>query len=452
MKSLPIATYVLLLLSAAAHAEEARVAFQKPNAPAPAQFTPGKAITSIRLPGAEQLPAGRLEEELTLSSFEAMGLSNSPSIGAAGARYRAAQGQWLQVGLMPNPVAGYVGSEIGNDGRGGQQGGFVAQEVVTGGKLRLNRAVAAAEVRIAAQQLDRERYRLLNDVRISFYNTLVAQEKLRLSNELLQIGERSVDTVTKLLQGEIASKVELYQARVEANSARILRENARNDHLAAWKQLVTVSGVPELEVRQISGDLRQGVSDIRYEAALQDLLSRSPELQAAQQGIVRAQRVLGRARVEPVPNVELMGSLQHDNASGYDIAGVQIGVPLPIVNRNQGAIRQAVGELQAAQAEARRVELELQSRLAVVFKRYMNAKAQTDIYTQSMLPDSKASLDLVTSGYQQGEFDYLMFLTSQRTFFQTNLQYLDSVRELREASIELEGLLLTGSLADRSSP
>ena len=44
----------------------------------------------------------------------------------------------IQAGLYPNPVVGYSGSQI-NDGPGtsGQQGGYVAQEVVTGGKLRV---------------------------------------------------------------------------------------------------------------------------------------------------------------------------------------------------------------------------------------------------------------------------------------------------------------------------
>jgi hypothetical protein len=38
------------------------------------------------------------------------------------------------------------------------------------------------------------------------------------------------------------------------------------------------------------------------------------------------------------------------------------------------------------------------------------------------------------------------FLTSHRTYFQTNLAYLESARELRESAIAIDGLLLTDSL------
>jgi outer membrane protein TolC len=53
---------------------------------------------------------------------------------------------------------------------------------------------------------------------------------------------------------------------------------------------------------------------------------------------------------------------------------------------------------------------------------------------------------LVSEGFRQGEFGYLVLLTTQRTYFQTNLAYLDSLRDLRTAGAAIEGNLLTDSL------
>ncbi|MCL4202635.1 MAG: TolC family protein [Pirellulaceae bacterium] len=64
-----------------------------------------------------------------------------------------------------------------------------------------------------------------------------------------------------------------------------------------------------------------------------------------------------------------------------------------------------------------------------------------------MLPDAKETLDLVTVGYQQGEFSYVNLLTVQRTYFQSNLAYLDSLLELKSARVQIEGLLLSDSLS-----
>jgi cobalt-zinc-cadmium efflux system outer membrane protein len=121
-------------------------------------------------------------------------------------------------------------------------------------------------------------------------------------------------------------------------------------------------------------------------------------------------------------------------------------VPIPLWNRNQGGVRRAQAELAAAQSNADRVELGLQQRLASVFQRYANARQQVETYRKQILPDAQSSLDLVNEGYRQGEFGYLTLLTAQRTFFQTNLAYLESLRQLRESQATVDNLLLTDSL------
>jgi cobalt-zinc-cadmium efflux system outer membrane protein len=147
-----------------------------------------------------------------------------------------------------------------------------------------------------------------------------------------------------------------------------------------------------------------------------------------------------------VPNVGVQATVQHDNASGDDVAGVQVALPLPLFNRNQGNIIAADSQLVAAQRNVERVRLNLQSRLAEVFRRYASAGQQVEKYRGTILPDAKETLDLVASGYQQGEFSYLNLLTAQRTYFQSNLAYLESLLQLKSAQVQIEGLLLNESL------
>jgi cobalt-zinc-cadmium efflux system outer membrane protein len=123
-----------------------------------------------------------------------------------------------------------------------------------------------------------------------------------------------------------------------------------------------------------------------------------------------------------------------------------VGAPIPVFNRNQGNIRRAQAELIAAQNDVKRTELELQQRLAAAFEQYTNARYQVEKYSRDILTNAQASLRLTTSGYQQGEFNYLLLLTAQRTFFQTNLTYLEALRELRAATATIEGNLLGDSL------
>lgn len=403
----------------------------------------GQITNAEPLPEANAIGNSNLAKPMSLSDFESLALSNHPALARATARVRAARGQWLQEGLYPNPRIGYDGAEIGNEGRAGMQGGFAGQEIVTGGKLRLNRAVAAQEIREAEQQLEAERYRVLNNVRIRFYDMLIAQRAVDLAMELDKIGQQSAETAEKLYNAQQTAFNDVLQARIEWNNAKIVLQNARNEYTAAWQRLAAAVGVPHLSPRPLEGDVTEERAAIAWQAALEQILSRSPELAAAQARVDRSRWAIERAQAEPVPNLDLMTTVQYDNASRDTFASVLLGMPLPIWNRNQGGILRAQGEFAAARAEVPQIELDLTNRLAQVYARYATARYQVEQYTKQILPDAKASLDVVTKGYQQGAFGFLDLLTAQRTYVQTNLMYLESLRQLRSTEVAIEGLLLT---------
>jgi cobalt-zinc-cadmium efflux system outer membrane protein len=383
-----------------------------------------------------------------LADFEALALANNPTLVQASARAQAARGRRLQAGLYPNPEVGYLASEIGDSDEAGQQGGFVAQQFVTGQKLALSQQVASQEIRQAQQQFEAQRLRVLNDTRREFYSVLVAQESLRVTEELVQIGDRAVNASNQLLEAQETGRVDLLQANVELQTARIALVNANNRYLAAWRRLAAVTGVPAMAPARVEGDLHATIPEVSWDEALGDILSGSPELSAARTGIARARMVLRRAWAEPIPNIDVQTSVQYDNASGDTITGVQIGLPLPVFNRNQGNIREAYADLVAASAEVSRTELELQERLAAVFERYATARNQVFTYSRDILPSAKQSLDLVALGYQSGEFTFLTLLTAQRTYSQANLAYLNALNEMWASAIEIDGLLLVNSLQE----
>ncbi len=433
----------------------AKVAAQKSLAPP--QAAPTVQLTSHHANGApngvnalvavEPLPASpEVNRTLALLDFESMALANNPAMGEAYARIQAARGEYLQAGLPPNPTAGYVGSEIGNDGRSGQEGGFVGQEIVTAGKLRLGRAVAMRDIQVADRELAATQLRVLTDVRMNYYEVLVAQRRLELTESLAQTGRHSVQATQSLLERKEVSQTELLQAKVEADTTEILVNNARLAHLGAWQRLASVVGQPEMPLQRIDGDPTRLPPPVKQEEALGRIMAESPELAAAYARVERARWALAKARAQAVPNLEVTGSAQWDAASEYTIAGAQLGMPIPLVNRNQGGIQQARAEVVEAQQAAAKLELSLRKRLSAVFQRYATAAQQSEKYARDIMPNVQQALANTTEGYNAGEFNFLQQLTAQRTYFQTNLAYLDALEAYWASSRELEGLLLTGSL------
>jgi cobalt-zinc-cadmium efflux system outer membrane protein len=122
-------------------------------------------------------------------------------------------------------------------------------------------------------------------------------------------------------------------------------------------------------------------------------------------------------------------------------------VPLPVWNRNQGGIRQAEAQVTAAQHAISRVEQSLRQRLAAIYERYASARYASETYRGSILDNARENLELADELYRAGDVNYLTLLTAQRTYFEKNLAYLESLRDAWLALVEIEGFVLTGARA-----
>jgi outer membrane protein, heavy metal efflux system len=407
------------------------------TAPRPAGVSPRIAASAVPSPESVGMP---------LEEFEQIAEQNNPTLVQAAARVQAAQAECVQAGLYPNPTIGYKATDVGVNGYSGKQGAFFSQEFVTGGKLKLSQTVASQAVEQFQHAWQAQRQRVVNDVRRAFFGVLVAQTTMELNNEVVRIEREGAQAAESLFTAKEVSRVDVLQARIEANSATILAEKARNRYLAMWQDLAVVCGRPDMPPTKLLGRLDAELPEYPWDATLARILNESPELAEARSGISRAEAVVSRECAARIPNITADVGVFHDNESKDSVAEIQAGFPLPLFNRNQGNIQKAQADVVAARHEVRRKELELQQRLAVVFEQYQNARYQVERYAKEILPDARSSLELALAGYRQGELGYLMLLTAQRTYYHTNIAYVDSLGELQDAILAMEGNLLANSL------
>ena len=108
-------------------------------------------------------------------------------------------------------------------------------------------------------------------------------------------------------------------------------------------------------------------------------------------------------------------------------------------------------EVVAAERSVDRLEFSFKQRLATVYQRYSNARNQVVDYSKEggILANSRTTLDFIRRAYEAGELNYLDWITAQRTFSQTNLAYIESLGQLWAAIVEIDGMLLKGSLEGR---
>ena len=144
----------------------------------------GPADRAVRVSPPEALarPDGEpLASQFTLDALVNIAFQNNPTLAMASARVNAARGMQVQAGLYPNPMIGYHGMEMGNMGTPGQQGGFIGQRIITGGKLQLDQAISGKQVAESHCLFHAQEQRVLSDVRVRFSGQWQQEFWIRLS-------------------------------------------------------------------------------------------------------------------------------------------------------------------------------------------------------------------------------------------------------------------------------
>lgn len=394
--------------------------------------------------------SGAAGEGIRLEELESLAFSNNPAIGEQQSRVAALRGQWVQAGLPPNPTAQYAADEIGVDDAAGLHSLSLGQTIVTADKLALRQSVVAAEIRRAEANLAADRMRVRTDVRRAFTAALVAQRRLELSERLQEIANESMGSVSQMLAAAEVSRVALLQAQTEAQQSEMAVETAAASLAGARRQLASVVGVPALSPAPLVGDLSSELEEISYDAALAQLIAASPELADRAAAVERARRSLRLACAQITPNLDLQAGAGYDAGSDDTYGRLQVTIPIPVVDRNQGNIRRFRSEISAAALALQRTELDLGNRLAETLQQYEIARLRTIRLRQQILPRAEEALELSRTAFEVGETSYLELLTAQRTLFQAQLETLAAVEQARQAASVIDGFLLQGSLASNN--
>lgn len=386
-----------------------------------------------------------LRPALGLADLENWALRNNPTIAGAESLVRQAQGVWRQSGLYPNPTAGYLRTDPNQPRQSETQGIFLSQEFVTAKKLRLAQAADRQDIDWRRWQVEAQKGRVINDVRIRFYDVLGAQRSILEAAQLERLAAEGVRTVEQLLRAQQASRPDVLQAEMQLHAIRVALQDAKYKHLTAWRQLVNVAGVPNLPPTPLVGDLER-LPQLDWQTNLDRLLSANPVLRSQRNLIAAARIDIRLARAQAVPNLNIQAVVQHDQVMKYNSVSTLAALPLPIFNRNQGNIQFAIGQVQQQQKEYERVELALRDQLAGAFNQYLSARNQAEQLQKEILPRAKENMELTVQAHRLGQFDFMRVLSARQMYFETSLAYIDALTSLHKVAIEIEGLELTGGL------
>lgn len=368
---------------------------------------------------------------LTMRDALLRALRASPLLPDSSLELRAREAESLQASLPPNPV---LSTEVEDFGAGGSRNAFdasqttvsLAQLVELGGKRAARVRLADANADLARWDFESIRIDVLSKVAVAFLETVAAQDKLALTDELLRIAEASVVTVARTVESGAVSPVEEGRAKVLLSQVQIEREQRARGLDQARIALAASWGSNDPALIDVVGNL----ADVRQPDALDRLwldVERNPDLARWTSELEQRAATLSLAEAQAVPDVTVSagGRYYQDEGTGGVVA--LVSVPLPVFDRNQGAIQAAQHRLDRAKVERRVAEVSIRSSVAQAYQQLLAAYRQVVELRDRTIPQAKTMFRGAQDAYARGLFRYIEVLDAQRTLFQLRATYVDAL-------------------------
>jgi cobalt-zinc-cadmium efflux system outer membrane protein len=220
---------------------------------------------------------------------------------------------------------------------------------------------------------------------------------------------------------------------------RLERERARLALAVARRQLASLMGRDTPDFTGVSGDLGRLVRPTTLENLIK-AIDDNPQLM--KWTAIRAQRDgdLLVARLKPIPDVTAGIGWRYYSENGQSAIRLGVSMPIPVLDRNRGAIREAQENAQKVQAERAVNRLAL---IAVVAKAHDTATSQLqqlDLLRKTVLPAARQALSTMEAGYGQGRFTVLEILDAYRTVADAELMEHEALTSFHMAVATIEGL------------
>jgi cobalt-zinc-cadmium efflux system outer membrane protein len=235
-----------------------------------------------------------------------------------------------------------------------------------------------------------------------------------------------------------AARLELVRAETEVATARTVLRSSQLNRMTALAVLRSAIGAAPDEELQPVGNLSAHLPLPDLETLREGMLQRHPALLQARANVATAESKVKMEMVSRKPQPSLYADYEHQPDLGFARVGIQI--PLPIWNKREGPIAEAVAERNRLRAVHQVQETQLTAELERAYGQYQVATQQLESFQQGVLPEAEAALRAAEAAFRYGERGIIEVLDAQRVLRSVRFDYLNAQYDLQAALIDLEQL------------
>lgn len=379
-----------------------------------------------------------LPEPLRLDQAVRYAIEHNPTLAAARREVNATEGQVLQGSLRPNPEFNYQADDVSRAGRTSMAEVGVPFE--TGGKREARVRSAGLGREVALADLGSAELRLRSAVIAAFFDVLAAQELRATAEESVRLAQRATDIAAKRVAAGKISPVEETRARVAEAGARVTLNQSESELRNSRRRLSSLWGNTAPSFTEASGDVEQ-LPAVPTADLILGRLESAPQLRRAQRELERRKALVTLEQARSVPDFTVSLGVKRNLELPGEQALVALKVPLPIFNRNQGNLQEALRREDKAAEELQATQTVLSSTALQALENVNARRRDADLLRQEVLPGARSTYEAATIGFENGKFSFLEVLDAQRTLIAAKSQYLIALASFHRAQAELESLI-----------
>jgi len=403
-------------------------------------------FTVLLVPFGGSAQADTTSRTFALHDIIGLAIERNPMIAGAMATIDQSTGKRTAAGAYPNPII------HGDSGKGYlKDGGSLTADVPASAteymagfsqplewpaKRAARQRAAEAGLAGASVGLIETRLNLTSDVKVAFYDLLLAQRDLELTKNNLSIVEDVRRVVSHRVRLGEAPQFDLIKAEVEvlkANQAVTRSENTVRVNRVILDTLTAGALGPNYAV---NGDFLVFPSSLVLTRLTTRSMQEHPSIQRLAKSIDQADHTIEFERQSRVPNVSLNTSYAREyGREGFD-AG--LSVPTPLWYQQQGEIAGSLGAKRKEEAELLRTRNELLRQINQYYQDAQTTAKLIEVLEKGLLKQAEEALRIAKFSFQQGAASLLEVLDAQRVQRQVLFDYAQARFELSVALSRLE--------------
>lgn len=380
---------------------------------------------------------------LTLEQALARAGERSPLLATAESRREVAAARLRQARAWENPtlaidVENVLGRGEYVDFGAAETTVSLSQPLPLGGGRAAGRRGARAAAELAAVETELAVREVRREVAIAYAEAIAADRIAAIERERARIGIETREAVERRFGSGLESELQRSRVAVETSGLQAAARRAAAGSQARRRELAAL-----WRDETVSEALDESWFDAAPAAVAAAATPAHPRLERSRLAVERARAALEAQRGARFGGLEATVGARRfaDAPQDSDRAWVLgVSMPLPLWDRNGGAIAEARAELVAAEIEAERAARMLEAEREEAVAEHEAARIELDALVASGLPAASAAVRLAQQGYDAGRLSLRERLDAERALSDVREQLVAARLQLRRAEAQLDGL------------